>query len=395
VADRKQQLLEAFDKEEGDDTETVDKNDDIDGEVTLSDDASVVADESGDAETSDEGTKEGSPKTDGKNLEGDDKKTKVTSAASQSIDSKKTDALKGTKKDPAAKTIQQTEKEAADAGDAPNAWKPAIREHWAKLPKEVREEVQRRETEITQFIGRHGAAIQHKAQFDEMVQPFMPFIAAQQSTPMKAFHGLMTTAARLTTSHPQGKAQVIAEIMRNYGVTPQILDEVLTAQMQSGGAPQTPVNNDPPAWARPLFNFMQETAQAKKERERRTEQEAAAELAEFEKKPFFNDLQSDIGLLMDRAAQKGQLMTLEQAYVKARKMNPEIDAILTQREKAAASNGTGTALDKARKAASTIKGAPGAGSTLRTNGKTVPTNGSKPPDRKSILSAAFDEASEE
>src|ERR1044072_3152269 len=183
----------------------------------------------------------------------------------------------------------------------------------------------------------------------------MPFIAAQQSTPMKAFHGLMTTAARLTTSHPQGKAQVIAEIMRNYGVTPQILDEVLTAQMQSGGAPQTPVNNDPPAWARPLFNFMQETAQAKKERERRTEQEAAAELAEFEKKPFFNDLQSDIGLLMDRAAQKGQLISVEQVYIKEKKMTREIDEVWRQGKKAAARNGTAPPLEKARKAASTIK----------------------------------------
>lgn len=404
MADRKQQLLEAFAKEEeGDDVETVEEPD-TELEEDKEHDASVVEDESGGEAAPDDESKQesgkASDKDDGKGVPKRDAKLKAgpdtgdagKASKSESVP-KKADAPKGAQKAPVAKTLDQTEKEAAEAaGEPPKAWRPIEREHWTKIPKEAREAINRRETEITQFIGQHGKAIQHKAQFDEMVQPFMSFIVAQQSTPMKAFHGLMTTAARLTTSSPQGKAQVISEIMRNYGIDVKTLDEVLSAQM-SGQQPihQQQQQNDPPPWARPMFDFMRETAQAKKDRETRTQQEAAAEIAAFEKKPFFSDLQADIGLLMERAATKGETMTLEQAYGKARKMNPEIDAILTQREKAAAGNGTGTAIEKARKAASTVRGAPGAGVVTKTNGK----GDGKPVSRRDALRAAFDGASEE
>lgn len=296
-------------------------------------------------------------------------------------------SAKAPAKDDAAKATEAAERAAAEAGEAPRAWKPATREHWAKLPKEVREQVNSRESEITQFIGQHGAAIQHKRQFDDIVQPFMPFIAAQQSTPMKAFHGLMTTAARLTTGAPAAKAAVIAEIMDNYGVDVKTLDEVLSAKLQGRGPlpQQQQQSAGPPEWAKPLFNFMSEATTARQTREQRVQQEAAAELAKFETKPFFSDLREDIGLLMQRAAQKGELLTMEQAYDKARRMNSEVDKILTQREKAAAGNGKD--LERARRAASSINGAPsgaGGAAPAKKNG-----SGEKM-DRRGAISAAFD-----
>ena len=396
MADRKQQLLEAFNEDESDeDIETVDETHDVDGEGLASDDTSLVADEFGSeaGEDADEGAGKDEKRKEEveKQLEKDPLLKGIKKLA-KGLPKTADAASKGAKDAPVAKTIQQTEKEAAEAGEAPKAWKVATREHWAKLPKEVREQVQQRETEITQFIGRHGAAIQHKAQFDETVQPFLPFIAAQQSTPMKAFHSLMTTAARLTTGAPQAKALVISEIMRNYGIDAKTLDEVLSAQMNGNAPPahQQQQSSAPPAWAQPLLSFMQETKQARTEREKRTEQEAAAELATFEKKPFFSDLQSDIGFLMERASAKGELLTLDQAYAKARKMNPEVDKILTQREKAAAGSGE-TAVTRARKAAASVRGAPGVGVVVKANGKAS----DKPLDRKAAIAAAFDAAQEE
>jgi hypothetical protein len=282
------------------------------------------------------------------------------------------------------KTLDQTEKEAAEAGEAPKAWKVAAREHWAKLPKEAREEISRRETEITQFIGRHGAAISHKQQFDEIVQPFMGFIAAQQSTPMKAFHNLMTTAARLTTGAPEQKARVIAEIMKNYGVDVRVLDNVLTSQIGGTGHPD-PVNDQPPSWAQPLLQFMTQAQRDKQTRDKQLADAAAAELAEFERKPYFSDLEGDIGFLMDRAAAKGQLLTIEQAYNKARKMNPEIDAILTQKEKAAAGSAQQNSVARARNAASSVRGAPVNGVAANGIAKKAESQ-----DRRATLTGAFD-----
>ncbi len=400
MADRKQQLLEALNKaEESDDTEVLDEED---AAEHSSDDPPLVEDESGEeSEEKDAATGKETAEDDGKGLAEGGKKAKVAKATDTTGKSptaegvgKKTDAPKGAKKDPAAKTVDQTEKEAAEAvGEAPKAWKVSTREHWSKLPKEVREQVQQRETEITKFIGQHGAAIQHKAQFDELIEPFKPFIAAQQSTPMRAVHGLMTTAARLTTGAPQQKAAVVAEIMRNYGIDVKTLDEYLTAQMQ--GNPQQfqaqPTQERPPAWAQPILSFMQETTQARQARETRVNQEAAAELAAAEKMPFFSDLQEDIGLLMERAAKKNELMTIQQAYERARKMNPEVDAILTQREKAAKGNGD-SAIVKARKAAATVRGAPGGGDVSKANGK---ANDGKILSRREQLAAAIDAQADE
>lgn len=401
MADRRAQLLEAIEADEK--TQTGDAGEDADETAAGSEevDASGAGDSSSSVvETNKEGTSaDVSGVSDtagrGKKSAGSDPSKSDDLSKLEKVP-KKADASKRPQDDAAkAKAAEQTEKAAAEAGEAPRAWKVTTREHWAKLPKEVREEVQRRETEITQFIGQHGKAIQHKAQFDEIVAPFMPFIAAQQSTPMKAFYSLMTTAARLTTAPtPQAKAQVISEIMKNYGVGPAELDEVLSAQLQGKplqqGGPAD--NGQPPAWAKPLFGFMQETQQARVAREQRVQQQAAQELEAFEKtKPFFNDLREDIGFLMTRAAEKGQLMTMEQAYEKARKMNPEVDKVLTQREAAAKQTAGQTAIEKARKAASSIKGAPGGGVV----GNGAAKQGDKALDRRAQIRASIDSLTED
>ncbi len=397
MADRRAQLLEAMKEHTDDDEETVVDDDSSDESVDANDE-SVLAAETKDS-TVDDGAGKDAATDGGAVVRDSDEKSASRSAPDKSGKSAsgkgvsaKADASKGAKNDADAKALEDQERKAAEeVGEAPRSWKIATREHWSKLPKEVREQIQTRETEITQFIGRHGAAIQHKAQFDETVQPFLPFIAAQQSTPMKAFHSLMTTAARLTTGAPHAKAQVIAEIIRNYGVDLSTLDEVLSQQLK-GGPPVGPQNsgmgNQPPAWAQPIFNFMQETQQARQAREERTRQEAAAELAAFEKKPFFNDLREDIGLIMERASAKGEVVTIQQAYDKARKMNPEVDKILTQREKAGAANGgTPNPIARARRAASTVQGAPGASTVVRA----AKVNGQKPLTRREqLMQSAID-----
>lgn len=387
MADRREQLADAFKEHVEDETTDAGASADKVADSAPEADASAAADETahrdvpGSADSVRRADKSAKPESDPGKPVGDDGVSK---------NAKKADPSKGAQEDAGkAKSVEQTEKAAAEAaGDAPKIWKPAVREHWAKLPSDVRDAINVREQEIARFISQHGAAIQHKSQFDQTVQPFLPFIAAQQSTPMKAFHGLMTTAARLTTGAPQAKAQVIAEIMDTYGIDVETLDAVLSAKLTGKGpAVQVPAQSGPPEWAKPLFDMQNEIRQSKQAREQQIQAAANAELAEIEKKPFFNDLREDVGLLMQRAASRGELMTLEQAYTKARKMNSEVDKILTQREAAAkqAPNGEST-VDKARRAASAVRGSPSGGAA---NGAVK--NADKAVDRRAALTAAFDE----
>lgn len=400
--DRREALLAAFNEAEKDETEndtsegTGEASTGTEKENTggaVNDNESTL--ESSDARSDTETTED----NDSKGGKGTTKETKETDAGRVQKDNRgsapKSDSGKPTSKDGATKlpekTAEEKEREAA-VSEAPRSWKVATREHWSKLPIEVREEVKRREAEITQFIGQHGKAIQHKQEFDQVIQPFMPFIAAQQSTPMKAVHSLMTTAARLTTGAPQQKAQVVAEIIGNYGVDLKTLDEVLSGQV-ARTAPNAGFQNQnqPPAWAQPMFNFMSKVEQDKQRYEQRIQDETTREIQEFEKRPFYEDLREDMGMLMQRAVEKGQKMTLDDAYNKARKLNPDVDKILTQREQAAASqngNGGGTAVQKARKAASSVKSTPAA--TTQKQKKAV----DEAPSRRETLLAAFDDLSE-
>ena len=97
--------------------------------------------------------------------------------------------------------------------------------------------------------------------------------------------------------------------------------------------------------------------------------------------------------MLSRAAERGESMSMDQAYQKARKMNPEVDAILTQREKAAEAKKNGSSIDKSRRAASSIRGAPNGASGSAVITTTKKNDGVV--SRREQLRAAIDAAEED
>lgn len=279
---------------------------------------------------------------------------------------------------------QLTAKKPVDDGPkAPQAWKPAIREHWGKLPKEVRDEVSRRELEVQQVLNQSTQARRFAQEFGQVIQPFQHLIAAQNSTPLQAVRNVMTTAAGLMTGTPEQKARIIAETISNYGVDVRVLDAILSNGQIPQNAQQPAIPPQFQQMLQPVYGFMNEIQQARQQREGQMKQQADAEVANFAEKPFFDDVREDMADLMEIAAKNGREMTMLQAYERAVSMNPEIQNILTQRRQAeeAKKNG-GTRLAQRKKAASTISGSPaGPG-----DGKTVAKS------RREQLEQAWDDA---
>ena len=114
-----------------------------------------------------------------------------------------------------------------DTGRAPVSWTPATREHWAKLPKEVKEQVIKREREITQALGQSTAARRFADEWVGMIKPFEPLIAAQQATPYQAVKRLLEIGAGLATGTQQTKAFIIGELVKQYEVDLRTLDNTL------------------------------------------------------------------------------------------------------------------------------------------------------------------------
>lgn len=395
MAERREQLLAAFDKVEGGEDDKADETTDGAGAADGAGDgviSAASASESG-GDPADNGVDAGSDTKDESVLAGE-------KSASASKDASKTKSAKSV--EPKSKGAEPVSAKSAASPEPvtdkpPQSAKRSIREGWDKLPADVRKDITERETEIASGLAGIQKTRAWENEFRETVTPYLSLIQAQNSTPMKAVKNLMHTAARLSLGTPNQKAAVVDEIIRNYGVDLKELNAVLEARIANPGTPQQGANFNPtevPAWAKPMVDFVSAAQQSQQTHQQRVQQEAQREIQEFEAKPFWEDLKEDVGLLMHRANSRNVSLSLPEAYAQARKMNPEIDAKIKATETPTKAGGTpsvsqaASVLARARNAASSVKGAPVApGSAGKANGKAA-----VPKTRREIISEQLDAA---
>lgn len=126
---------------------------------------------------------------------------------------------------------------------------------------------------------------------------------------------------------------------------------------------------------------MSSIEQARAQHVQELQEHAAATIEQFSEKPFFDDLRDSIADVLEISAARGRELTMDQAYEYALTMNPEIKKIVDQRARAAAINKDPARVARARKAASSINGAP--------RGEGGGTG--KPKSRREMLADAFDD----
>lgn len=382
MAERREQLLAAFDKVEGDEGKTSESEVDAGSDDAGTDVGAVVADPPvegvADSGAADAGSDAGTPQP-------------VAVPAKEAPAKAKAGETKVKAAEPVpAKTSDPV------TDRPPTGAKKATRENWDKLPADVRKEYAEREAEMAQAHAGIQKTRAWENEFRETVTPYLGLIQAQNSTPMKAVKNLMHTAARLTLGTPNQKAAVIAEIIGNYGVDLRELNTVLESRAQNPGAPPPGADFNPtqvPAWAKPMVDFMNTAKQAQQTTAQRLQQEAERELQEMQAKPYWNELKDDVGLLMHRAVERNQPLSVTEAYTQALKFNPEIAAKVKAAERPTAANPVSQAasvLARARNAASSTKGAPGTPGMGggKSNGKAGPAK-----TRRELIREKIDELS--
>ncbi len=249
-----------------------------------------------------------------------------------------------------------------DGPQAPVSWKPGIREHWKDIHPEVQDEIARREADHNKVLNDSAGFRKVADEYYRTVAPFQSLIQAQGSTPAEAIHNLMSTAAQLTQGSPARKAEVILNIINEYGVDISMLDQIMAGQ---------PVTDDPNAALltsiderlAPIHNFMGGIHQQQETRNEVVGAEAATELATFATahSEFYEDLRDDMADLLEMSANRGRAMTMEEAYERAAGAHPDIGPILSQRKAAAAGKLDPAAAARKRNAAASIRGTPNAG----------------------------------
>jgi hypothetical protein len=91
----------------------------------------------------------------------------------------------------------------------------------------------------------------------------------------------------------------------------------------------------------------------------RIRDDAVREVQNFGKgKDFFADVREDMADILELAARRGLDMTMEQAYERACRMNPEISRIIAQREAAGAARSGQSPIERAKLASSSVRSTP-------------------------------------
>lgn len=247
------------------------------------------------------------------------------------------------------------------ADQAPGSWKAAEKAEWDKIPPTARAAIRRREAEATRAFQVSTEARRHADEYQKVLHPFEPLIQARGITdPLnQVIKPILQIRAALEIGSPQQKAQLVANMVRDFGIDVSELDAAITNHIKNPGAAQAaaPMAPPPPSYRtspelQPLFALAERLAQ-------RSQAAAAEAVASVEELPNFEELREDMADIMERADRAGREITIQQAYDRAAVMNglqpsnpqPAARQQVTPSEAAAI-------LARSRKAASSVAGAP-------------------------------------
>ncbi len=242
----------------------------------------------------------------------------------------------------------------------PASIKPEARADWDKTPPAIQAEFHRRDREVNDALRQTAEARRFQDEFKQTLAPYEMLIRASNSTPLQAVDNLMRTAAALRTSPPPQRAQLVAQIVKEYGVDIVMLDRALSGSLPA--APPDPYVQQIQEQVKPLVDFVSQLRQQQQTVTARTQQEAQAELEEFfaneQEYPYAADLADDIADILEVSARRGVQLTLQQAYSRASMLHPTISKLVENSGMAQQVAQQNAAAQKARNTAVSVRSAP-------------------------------------
>lgn len=232
---------------------------------------------------------------------------------------------------------------------APAQWKPAVREKWNQLPREVQEEVLRREGDSMRLIGSVGPKIRLADEVNSHIQPFSEQLKANGVSPSAFLGDVFTSVKSLASGNPQERAEVVANIVQSYGIDVRMLDQILSHRLQAG-----PEVVEARRLAARAQSVLMERDQSL---EHQNSLEAEKTLAAFGADPKHEFL-ADVRDLMADLIEANRATNLEDAYAAAIWAHPDTRKILLQRDAQARADSKVSRAAAARKASSAVHGSP-------------------------------------
>ena len=259
---------------------------------------------------------------------------------------------------------------------APQSWTPQAREKWAGVDPEIKAEIHRRESEAGRVIQSAAQQRQFVDAFERLMQPYEMFIRAENSNPLAAVDNMMRTAAQLRVGTPAAKVEIVAGIIKNFGIDLQALDSMLAGQAPQFAQQQQQPLHDPRVDQ--LLAMQNHQAQQAAQFEQQSITHGLAQFAQGHE--FYGDVANTMADILEVQTRQGIPIDLEKIYARACQLHDGVSTILQQRAAAQNTSSNRAAVLRAKRAASSVKG------DGTPTGATIPKNDSV----RAAIEAAID-----
>jgi len=146
----------------------------------------------------------------------------------------------------------------------PSSWKKDYDAHWEKFDPTVQDYILQRESEFAKGVSTYKQEAESARALNEAIAPFQPLMQQHNVQAAQIIPNLLAAHASLATGSAQDKVMMGAKLIRDYGIDPQQLFQVL-----SGAQPyQQPQTYQPP---QPQFNIDEVVEQKLTQREIQSE----------------------------------------------------------------------------------------------------------------------------
>jgi hypothetical protein len=239
---------------------------------------------------------------------------------------------------------------AAPALKPPSSWKPQVREKWNTLPREVQEEITRRESDNLRLIGSVGQKIKFADEIGQHLAPFSERLNANGVPPQAFAADVFKSINTLANGSMQDKIEVACNILQTYGIDLRQLDAALTQRLSA-----PPMDPRVMQAQRAAAQAQSRVQQYESQFQTRAVESANQTLDQFAADPK-NEFFDDVRDMMADLLETGRAATLDESYTAACWANPDTRKILLQREAEARASQRGQRAVVARQASSAIAG---------------------------------------
>jgi hypothetical protein len=228
----------------------------------------------------------------------------------------------------------------------------------------VQAEVVRREAEVGRTLQESARARDALQHVQGVLAPFAANIQASGSDAITAIGNFFRVDNTLRHGSLGDKAQLVADIIKNYGVDLQALDSVLAGQQVApdpSDAMARRLRAEMQQQLQPVMQYFNGIQGRRQEAMQAIQENAGGEVESFAQDAsheFFEDVREDMADIIDLHTQRGQRITLQDAYDRATMLNPQVREIVSRRAEAEKVNAQAQAAQRARRAAASISGSP-------------------------------------